>query len=124
MPRAYSEDLRIRLIREMEAGASARTAAARFGVSPSTAVKVMQRWRKTGQAAGGNPGGDRRSKLVAHADLVRELVTGQSDLTLEELRARLAERGVVVGRGTVWRFLIKDRLTFKKNTARHPAGPA
>jgi transposase len=123
MPRAYSEDLRLRLIRDMEAGASARSAAARFGVSPSTAVKVMQRWRRTGQAAGGNPGGDHSSKLVAHAPLVRELVAAEPDLTLEEMRARLAQRGIVVGRGTVWRFLTKQQLTRKKNSARHAARP-
>ncbi len=39
MPRPYSQDLRVRLIGAVEAGASARLAARLFGVSASTAVK-------------------------------------------------------------------------------------
>ena len=45
MSRSYSEDLRIRLVRLVERGASRRAAAKLFGVSPSIAVKWMQRWR-------------------------------------------------------------------------------
>ncbi len=124
MARAYSEDLRIRLIRDMEAGASARSTAAKFGVSASTAVKVMQRWRRTGDAAAGKSGGDYSSKLTSHRDLVHDLVASEADLTLEEIRGRLAAQGIIVGRGTVWRFLRKEGLTLKKNSARIAAGSA
>ena len=48
MPRAYSLDLRQRLIDAVEAGSSARSAARRLQVSASTAVKWVQRKRETG----------------------------------------------------------------------------
>jgi transposase len=37
------------------------------------------------------------------------------DLTLEELRAELKGRGVIVGYGTVWRFFEREGITVKKN---------
>jgi len=44
------------------------------------------------------------------------------DITLAELRALLQERGLSVGSGTVWRFLDRHEITFKKNRARRGAG--
>src|SRR5262249_17233341 len=46
--RPYSEDLRIRIVAAVEAGASCSAAARQFGVSPSCAIKLLQRWRRTG----------------------------------------------------------------------------
>ena len=45
MTAPLSPDLRYRLVRAVEGGASARQAAARFEVSPSAAIKLMQRVR-------------------------------------------------------------------------------
>ena len=45
MPKAYSGDLRERVIEAVETGASRREAAERFEVSVSSAVKWLQRWR-------------------------------------------------------------------------------
>ena len=39
MPRACSNDLRERVVKAVLAGASARSAALRFGVAPSSAIK-------------------------------------------------------------------------------------
>ena len=50
MPKAYSGDLRERVIEAVETGASRREAAERFEVSVSSAVKWLQRWEKTGSA--------------------------------------------------------------------------
>ena len=43
MPKAYSGDLRDRVIEAVETGASRREAAERFEVSASSAVKWLQR---------------------------------------------------------------------------------
>lgn len=48
MPRPLSNDLRIRIARAVDAGASRNAAAKRFGVSISTAVEPMQAVRATG----------------------------------------------------------------------------
>ena len=42
-----SEDLRIRVIEAVEAGSSRRGAAARFGVSVSSAIRWVDVWRRT-----------------------------------------------------------------------------
>jgi transposase len=46
MPKAYSGDLRVRVIEMVRAGASRREAAEVFSLAGSTAVKCLQRWRR------------------------------------------------------------------------------
>ncbi len=56
MAQALSQDLRAGIVWAVEDGISARGAAARFDVSPSKAVKLMQRYRATGSTAPGQIG--------------------------------------------------------------------
>ena len=51
MANYLSEDLRIRVIEAVEAGASRRRSAARFGVSVSSAIRWVDVWRRTGRTA-------------------------------------------------------------------------
>ena len=114
MPRPYSQDLRERVIGAVEASQSARAAARVFGVSASTAVKWVQRWRRTRGVAAKRMGGYKRSPLDAHADLVLALIADRPDLTIEEIRAALRARGVACGHGSVWRFFERHGISFKK----------
>ena len=57
MPKAYSCDLRERVIEAVAAGASRREAAERFEVSVASAVKWLQRWRDDNSAAAKPRGG-------------------------------------------------------------------
>ena len=118
MARPYSLDLRERVVGAIEGGLSRREAAEVFGVSPSTAVKWMRRHDDSGSVAARAMGGDRRSRLGGERSFIAERLDAVNDLTIEELRAALRERGVVVGYGTVWRFLAKEKITLKKNRAR------
>jgi transposase len=123
MAQYLSEDLRVRVIEAVSAGVSRRQAAARFGVSVSSAIRWVQEWRKTGRTAPLPRGGDRRSKRIeAEAAFLLGQVDETPDVTLEELQARLRERGVSVGTGTVWRFFDRHGISFKKNRARRRAG--
>lgn len=116
MAAPYSGDLRDRVVGVIAEGSSARAAAARFGVSVSTAIRWGQRYRAEGHARARAVGGDRRSRLLAHRQAVLELVAQQPDLTLEELRGQLADRhGICVGLTTVWRFLGGHKITLKKS---------
>jgi transposase len=117
MARAYSQDLRDRVIAAVEDGSSARSAARVFGVSASSAVKWVQRWRRTGRATAKRMGGYRRPVLEPHKDLVLGLIAERPDLTIEEIRAELRAVGVVVGYGGVWRFVASQGLSVKKNRA-------
>jgi len=49
----------------------------------------------------------------ARAALILALVDETPDITLEEVRTALAERGVVVGYGTLWRIFRRHRITRK-----------
>jgi transposase len=119
MARAYSLDLRERVVEAIEGGLSRREAAEVFGVSPSTAVKWMRRHHDSGSVAARAMGGDRRSRLGGERSFIEERLDAVNDLTIEELRASLREeRGIIVGYGTVWRFLAKEKITLKKNRAR------
>jgi putative transposase len=59
--------------------------------------------------------------LKCHLDAHRAFVRGQLDavphLTLHGLKGQLAERGIIVSHDTVWRFLRREGLSFKKNAA-------
>jgi transposase len=123
MARPYSEGLRGRVVEAVMGGATCRVAAARYQVSVSFVVKLMQRWRGSGSVAAQLVGGQRPYRLAEHAELVRELVTAEPDITLEELRRRLAGQGVQVGRSSADRFLISLGLTRKKDAACRRAGP-
>ena len=115
MPAPMSQDLRERIVRAVEKGSSIRQAALRFEVSPSAAVKLMRRVRESGSPAPARFGGHRRPVLEAHDALVRSLLESKSDITLVEIQAELARRGVMVGAtSTIFRWLRRAGLTRKK----------
>ena len=119
MTAPLSADLRQRLVRAVEGGSSARAAARRFDVSPSAAVTLMRRVRATGSTAPAKIGGYRRPLLAGQEDLLRQLTAAKPGITLAELRAALAERGIVVGSlTTIWTTLRRLDLRHKKRRSR------
>ena len=115
MPSPLSVDLRERVVAAVAEGASCHRAAARFGVSVSSAIRWRQRVREHGHAVAKPRGGDRHSgKIEAHNGFIRELIAEQGDMTLVEVQARLIERGALVGIGTVHRFFVRHGITRKK----------
>jgi transposase len=124
MGRAYSLDLKERVVAAVAAGESRRSAARRFGVSASAAVKWTDRARRTGSPKAKPMGGARRRLvLAAERDWLLARLAEKPDLTIRALSAELAERGVKAGPFAVWSFLRREQLTFKKNSARQRAGP-
>jgi len=53
---------------------------------------------------------------------MRTRLAAKPDLTLHALLAELSERGVVVSCDTLWRFLKRQGISFKKNRVRGRAG--
>jgi len=103
-------------MRAVEQGSSIRGAARRFAVSPSAAIKLMQRVRATGSPAPARSGGHRRPLLAPYeADLVR-LVEAIPDITLAELQAELQRRfGIIAGLSTIHNTLRRIGLRHKKS---------
>jgi putative transposase len=116
MTAPISQDLRQRIARSVAQGSSARQAAERFEVSPSAAIKLMQRVRRTGSTAPAQIGGHRRPVLEPHANALREMVESKKGITLREIQARLAEQGIVVkALSTIADMLHRLGLSHKKS---------
>src|SRR5215217_3633217 len=93
MPKALSFDLRSRVLAAIDAGLWCRQAAIRFGVSASSAIRWQGMRRAGGDARPKPQGGDRLSRRTeAHADLIHAALAEVPDITLPELKARLAEQ--------------------------------
>ena len=115
MAAPLSQDLRRRLVQAVEAGSSAREAARRFAVSEAAAIKLVRRVRETGSTASGRIGGYRKPLLDGHEALLRELVSAKGHITLAEIQAKLAERGIEAGcLTTIWSTLRRLGLSHKK----------
>jgi transposase len=126
MAKPLSEDLRIRIVDTVEGGLSRRAAAERFGVSASSAVRYVKEWRESGSVEAKRQGGDQRShRIEAHCDFILGAIEAKPDLTLVEIAALLeSEAGASFAPSSVWRFLDRHAVSFKKNRARSRAGQA
>ena len=116
MAHPLSQDLRARIVGAVAEGSSIRQAAARFAVSPSSAIKLMQRVRATGSTAPAKIGGYRRPLLDGYEALLRDLTSAKAGITLVEIKRALAERGIEAGHiSTIWSTLRRLGLSHKKS---------
>ena len=124
MGHTLSQDLRLRVIAAVDGGMSRNAAAERFGVAVATAVRWVHAWRTTGLATPKPKGGDLRSQRVeAYRQIILATVDAQKDITLVELAEMLKrDHGVTFAPSTIWRFLDRHGMTFKKNRTRQRAG--
>ena len=122
MARAYSQDLRDRVI---DAGTSARAAAERFGIGVATAIVWTRRARETGERIARKQGQPQRSKLDPHRAFLLGLIEAEPDVTIVEMQERLrTEVGIDASVGTIWTFLHRNDLTFKKRPPTRPSRTA
>jgi transposase len=115
MSRAYSVDLRERVVAAVEKGGlSARQAAARFGVGASTAIRWVERVRKTGSVRPSKIGGYKPRAIAGEYRTFLLTRIKEKDFTLRGLVAELAARGLKVDYRSVWTFVHDEKLSFKK----------
>lgn len=131
MAKAYSLDLRERVLAAVAEGLPLAEAAKRFCVS----VPSIVRWRaleREGRGVGPKPfaGGRRPARTEAARETILALLHENPDLSTEALRAALAARGLVFGYGSLYRFLArygfkggKAGRRRKPDTGGEPAGP-
>jgi transposase len=122
MPRAYSKDLRTRVLGAVDKGMSAREASRIFAVSPASAIKWVQQWRRSGITEASAVRGHRASSLEPHTTWLLTLIETQPDLTLVEIKDLLQERQVNACVNSIWRFFKRHNISFKKDFARRRAG--
>lgn len=119
MARALGDDLRSRVLKASAEGASARSAAARFGVGVSSAIRWVAR-SKIGELSPRPQGRKRGSRLDEHADFVVGMIDERKDITLNEMVDRLkAERSMRIGRSALSDWLRDHGWTFKKSPHTH-----
>lgn len=117
MSKYYSLDLRRRAaIFGLKHGSV--KASALFQISRATAVRWASQLRQTGKVSIGKVGGHRKSLLENQEDWLRQRIKSEAHVTLRGLQAELAERGIVVSYGAVWKFVHKLNLSFKKKPVR------
>ena len=113
MGRAYSNDLRERVVRAVvKGGLSRHQAAAQFGVGISTAINWVQRFLETGSVEPSQIGGYRPKIAGPHRECL--LQRCRNDFTVRGLVAELAERGLKVDYRTMWEFVHAEKLSYKK----------
>lgn len=122
MARAYSLDLRERVVAAVAGGKSCTEAAKQFAVSRSSAIKWSRRKRETGSAAPAKIGGRRPFLLADQRDWIAGRIAEKPDLTVQALLDELKAKGTVVSFDTLWRFLRGLGMTFKKNRSAKRAG--
>ncbi len=109
--------LRSRLIDAVKAGASAREAARRFAVSPSSSINLVRRWRETGSCEPGQIGGQKKRKLAGWEDWLHAVMASEPDITLAELQKRLSSEGVEISQQAINTTLRGLAYSYKKNPA-------
>ena len=115
MARAYSQDLRDRVLAAYDRGMPTQQIAELFGVSKAWARRLKQRRSETGETTP-RPSGGARVIKIDRARLAA-LVEAHPDATLKQLRSML---GIRCAESAVCTALKKMGLTFKKRRSMRP----
>lgn len=117
MARGYEKAFRERVIRAAEAS-SARKAAARFEIGVATAIRWLRQWRETGSVEELVPAA-KGSVLDPHRAFLHDLREATPHLSCQAMADRFAEeRGLKVHGSTIWYWLRREGIMFKKNAIR------
>ena len=137
MAQTYSTDRRVRSVRAVAAGTSARAAGRRFEIAPTTAIRWARVWRERGEHRArprGRP--PKGGQLDRHEGFLLALLEQQRDITLREAAERLAAERLAAERlaaerlaaapgvtvtaavSTLWRLSHQRGIALKKDRAR------
>ena len=98
--RAYSMDLRERVLHDSDAGMQAAAVAGKYHVSASWVRRLKQRRRETGEVAPRQQRYGRHPVLAPQLHTLAALIREQPDRTLAELQVAL---GTSASLATIWR---------------------
>lgn len=123
MARAYSDDLRRKLLEAHLAGkGTLAELAGQFGVSDRWAWKVSSAYRRTGSMA--RTPQRRHGVIAAKVDeRVRALVANKPDIVLREMQAEFQADGHSISIPHLWRTLKRLGLRLKKSRSTPPSAP-
>jgi transposase len=110
--KAYSMDLRERVLTDVDAGMTTAAVAQKYSVSTAWVRRLKQRRAATGEVAPRTQRHGRAAAWVAYAQAIREAVGQAPDATLDEYRRRFH---LPMSRATLARALLALGLTRKKS---------
>jgi transposase len=117
--KAYSQDLRERVLAAADDGGSVCQIARRLRVSVSYVSKVLLRRQRTGQTTARAQRGHLPARLADLHPSIEAQVTTRPDATIAELREWLSKtHQVSASTGLMWKTLAALDLTFKKKSLR------
>ena len=120
MAKAYSIDLRKRVLKEIDTGMSTEDAARKYSVSISWAYSLKKQRLETGSIAPKEYKPGPKPKLAPFEKEVRQTVADHPDATLVEL-AEILSQYVPVSDTTVGEFLKQLKITWKKRRSAPPS---
>ena len=119
--KAYSQDLRARVLAAADDGEPVGRIATLLRVSVSYVSKVLSRRQRTGQTTALPQRGHLPRRLAALHGAIEAQVTARPDATIAELRTWLSEtHKVSASTGLMWKTLATLGLTFKKSRSALP----
>ena len=117
--KAYSMDLRERVLGDCDAGLNTHDVALKYRVSKAWVRRLKQRRRESGEVAPRSSRNGKQPKWLPHVEQLEHLVREQPDATLDELRRQL---GIEISAPTLCRALRRLQLTYKKSAEGVRAG--
>jgi len=119
--RAFSLDLRTRVLADFQAGMTFAQLGRKYSTSAEWVRQFIRRYQATGEVAA-RPTRNRRVPFhLRYEAELRAAVAAAPGLTLDALRARL---GVDCDLSTLWHALRALRISFKKRRSPPPSRPA
>ena len=116
--KAYSIDLRERVLVDFQAGMKFADLGRKYSVSAEWVRQFIRRFQSTGEIAARPPLTKKMPFYRRHERALRAALAEQPDLTLEGLRTQL---GLDVSIGTLHQALVNLKLSFKKKRKSQPS---
>ncbi|MEM9446133.1 MAG: IS630 transposase-related protein [Verrucomicrobiota bacterium] len=114
--KAYSRDIREKVIKALESGKSNREVAENFGISRKTVWEYSKRYKQRGEVYYKQHGGHRKSKFDPHKKQVVHWLKQKPEMTLKQLSLKLQKQcQVKLTLRTLHYHLKKMNFSYKKN---------
>ena len=121
--RAYSMDLRLRVVEDCDAGMKPSQVAAKYRVSTRWVQKLLKRRRESGEISALRGKTGPKPRWLPHVAAIEALVEQNSDATLEEFVVLFDKQlGLCYSVHGIWRIFKKLGISLKKSPARSGPG--
>ena len=116
--RAYSMDLRLRVVEDCDAGMKPSAVASKYRVSTRWVQKLLKRRQETGEISARRGKTGPKPRWLPHVEAIQSLVEQNSDATLEEFVVIFDKQlGLRYSVHAIWTIFKKLGISLKKSPA-------